>query len=47
MHPLDLTVLIVYFVGITAFGLWISRRTRTSEGYFLGGRKLKWWTMTG
>ncbi len=47
MHPLDLTVLIVYFVGITAFGLWISRRTRTSEGYFLGGRKLKWWTMMG
>jgi len=47
MHLLDLTVLIVYFVGITAFGLWISRRTSTSEGYFLGGRKLKWWTMMG
>jgi len=47
MNPVDLTVIIVYFVGITAFGLWIARRTRTSEGYFLGGRKLKWWTMMG
>ncbi len=47
MNPADLTVIIVYFVGITAFGLWIARRTRTSEGYFLGGRKLRWWTMMG
>jgi SSS family solute:Na+ symporter len=47
MNSLDLIVLIGYFIGITAFGLWISRRTRTSEGYFLGGRKLRWWTMMG
>ena len=47
MNPLDLAVIIGYMLGITAFGLWISRRTRTSEGYFLGGRTLKWWTMMG
>ena len=47
MNPIDLTVIIGYILGITAFGLWISRQTRTSEGYFLGGRKLKWWTMMG
>ncbi len=44
---LDWTVLIVYFVGITAFGLWLARRTRTSGGYFLGDRKLPWWVMVG
>ena len=47
MNLPDLIVLIAYFVGITAYGLWISRRTRSSDGYFLGGRKLRWWTMMG
>ncbi|MCX6908621.1 MAG: sodium:solute symporter family protein [Verrucomicrobia bacterium] len=44
---LDWAVLIAYFVGITAFGLWLSRKTRTSNGYFLGERKLPWWVMIG
>ena len=44
---LDWTVVTTYFVGITAFGLWISRRTRTSGEYFLGDRKLPWWIMVG
>jgi len=44
---LDWTVLIVYFVGITGFGLWIARRIRTSGSYFLGDRKLPWWIMIG
>jgi Na+/proline symporter len=38
---------VVYCVGITLFGLWISRKTRTSGGYFLGGRQLPWWIMIG
>ena len=36
-----------YFIGITSFGLWLSRKTRTSGGYFLGERKLPWWVMVG
>ncbi len=47
MSWIDIVVIIAYFLGIVAYGLWISRRTTTSEGYFLGGRKLKWWTMMG
>lgn len=43
----DWVVLIAYFVGITVFGLWIARRTRTSGGFFLGDRKLPWWVMIG
>ncbi|MGA2255631.1 MAG: sodium:solute symporter family protein [Thermoguttaceae bacterium] len=43
----DWTVLIVYFVGCTALGLWVSRKVRTSAGYFLGERKLPWWIMIG
>lgn len=44
---LDTTVVVVYCLGITLFGLWISRKTRTSGGYFLGGRELPWWIMIG
>ena len=47
MPTLDLIVLTGYFIGITAYGLWISRHTKSSDGYFRGGRKFKWWTMMG
>jgi Na+/proline symporter len=43
----DWLVLVGYFVGITAFGLWMARRVRSSGGYFLGDRKLPWWVMAG
>jgi len=44
---LDWAVLASFFIGITSFGLWLSRKTRTSGGYFLGERKLPWWVMIG
>jgi len=46
-HWLDTTVLIGYFIGITAFGLWVARRIKTSDGFFRGERKFKWWIMMG
>ena len=44
---LDTAVLVLYFVGITIFGLWIARRIKTAGSYFLGDRKLGWWIMVG
>ena len=44
---LDAAVLAAYLIGITAFGLWVARRVRSSGGYFLGDRKLRWWIMVG
>lgn len=44
---LDWAVLIGYFVGITLFGLWVSRKIASSGGYFLGDRQLPWWVMIG
>jgi len=43
----DWGVLVAYFIGITVFGIWIARRLRSSQGYFLGDRKLPWWVMVG
>jgi len=44
---LDGVVLVGYFIGIMIFGLWVARRTRSSNQYFLGDRKLRWWIMAG
>jgi len=47
MTTLDYIVLFGFFVAITLFGLWISRRIKNSDGYFRGERKFKWWIMMG
>ncbi len=47
MTTLDYIVLIGYFISITAFGLWISRRIKSSDSYFRGERKFSWWIMMG
>lgn len=45
MHWLDLVVLVVYFVGITAAGIWFSKRNTTTEAYFLGNRDFPSWAI--
>ena len=47
MSKLDIWVTIIYFVAITIYGIWIARKTKSSDTYFRGGRKFKWWTMMG
>ena len=38
---LDGIVLIGYFIGVMLFGLWVARRVRSSNRYFLGDRNLR------
>lgn len=45
--PLDWIVIVVYFVIITAIGLFVGYRVRGSGEYFLGGRKFGPWLMIG
>lgn len=47
MSNIDYLVLAGYFILITLFGIWISRRIKTSDGYFRGERKFKWYIMIG
>ena len=40
---LDLSIIVCYFVGIVALGLWIaSRKIHGGEDYFLAGRQMTW-----
>ena len=42
LHPVDLTIIIVYFTVVLAIGLWIGRNTKGGEDLFLAGRSLGW-----
>jgi len=42
---LDLAIIALYLLGTTAFGIWFVRRSRTLEGYVLGGRALPGWAV--
>ena len=44
-HWLDTLVVLVYFIGITAYGLWLTRRVKNSDGYFRGNRSFNKWIM--
>lgn len=42
---LDYGALAVYFVLLIGMGVYFSRRERTTEAFFLGGRKIPWWAV--
>jgi len=39
MSSLDWIILVFYFAGIVFLGIWLGKRQKSSEDYFLGGRK--------
>jgi len=39
---LDLTILLVYLAGVTAWGAWLGRGQSKGTDYFLGNRELPW-----
>ena len=42
LQPLDWSIIAVYVVVIVTIGLYAARKPKTSEGYFLANRQLKW-----
>src|SRR5437763_3237650 len=42
---IDTTVLLAYFIGIIAMGLWAGRRNRNLEDFSLGSRSIPWWAV--
>lgn len=43
--PLDYTIVVLYLLGVTAAGVLISGRQKTSRDYFLGGKEMAWWSV--
>lgn len=42
---IDGGIVLVYFVGITALGLYMGRRERSLRDFALGGRRMPWWAV--
>lgn len=42
---IDAIVLVAYFAGIVALGLWAGRRNRNLEDFSLGSRSIPWWAV--
>ncbi|MBN2457004.1 MAG: sodium/solute symporter [Sedimentisphaerales bacterium] len=38
----DYIVILLYMIGVVSVGVFLSKRQRDSEDYFLGGRKIPW-----
>lgn len=45
MRALDWIILIGTLLFIVVYGVWKSRGTQNIEGYLLGDKKMKWWTI--
>ncbi|XP_040503818.1 sodium/myo-inositol cotransporter 2 isoform X6 [Gallus gallus] len=45
LGPIDITILVLYFVFVLAVGLWSMWKTQRStvKGYFLAGGQMVWW----
>jgi len=39
LHPLDATLIVAYIVIVLGIGQYLSRKTKTEDDFFLGGRK--------
>src|SRR5690606_19095648 len=43
--PLDLVVIFLYLAAMVALALFFSKKTKTTEGYFLGNRSFPGWAI--
>src|SRR5215216_6966348 len=42
---LDFFVLVIYLAGTTALGLWIGRKQKSANDYFIAERTIPWWAV--
>src|SRR2546430_6988329 len=47
MRALDLFIIAAYLAVILAIGFWCRKRQKTTRHYFLAGRHLPWWAISG
>src|SRR6185312_1913141 len=46
LHPLDLWVIVLYLVAVTAFGVWLRSPNPSLQDYFLASGQLPWWAIS-
>lgn len=47
MSTIDGLIIVIYFGGMVGLGVWLMKRQRTAEDYYLGGRSVRTWMVAG
>jgi SSS family solute:Na+ symporter len=47
LRPVDLLIILAYLAAVIAIGFWCRKRQKTTRHYFLAGRHLPWWAISG
>src|ERR671929_1229204 len=45
LNLLDVGLIVVYVIGVTAWGTWLGRRQKDSKDYFLADHAMPWWAI--
>src|SRR5437764_13373747 len=45
ISALDIAVILVYLAGTTLLGMWVGRRQRDANDYFVASRSIPWWAV--
>ncbi|MSR22313.1 MAG: sodium:solute symporter [Gemmatimonadetes bacterium] len=45
LSAFDLALIVLYVLGVTAWGTWLGRRQKDSKDYFLADRAMPWWVV--
>ena len=45
LNSLDFLVIVAYLVGVTLLGIWVGRRQRDANDYFVADRAIPWWAV--
>jgi len=45
LSTIDISIVVVYLIGMMIFGWWVGRFIKSDKDYFLGGKKLPWWAI--
>src|SRR5256884_3618237 len=43
LSPADWSVIVIYLLGIIAFGVWFGKDQHNTRDYFLGSKNIPWW----
>jgi SSS family solute:Na+ symporter len=43
LDPVDIAIIVIYFVAVLAIGFWLKGQAETSEDFFLAGREMTAW----
>ena len=41
--PMDMIVMVLYFLALVLIGFYFSKRQKSSDDYFKGGQRIPWW----